>query len=41
MQATHKVLDIATGKTEFTGTLKECRSWKRKNYNYFSRIHTI
>jgi hypothetical protein len=33
-----KVLDIASGHVEFTGSLKDCRKWKRQHYNRFSRI---
>lgn len=36
-----RVVYILTGRTEFEGTLTECRSYKRRNYNQFTRIYLV
>jgi len=37
--AAASVQDISCAKILFRGTLKECRAYKRKHYNAFSRIY--
>lgn len=36
-----RVVYILTNRVEFEGTLTECRSYKRKHYNRFTKIYLV
>lgn len=33
------LINLLTGRVIMTGTLKECRSYKRKHYDAYSRVY--